>query len=281
MKLSPSYSQFYAKISDVIQSHRIFTDPLRTLAYGTDASFYRLVPKIVIWANNADEVALIIKQASELKLPMVFRAAGTSLSGQAITDSILVVTSRDWNSVEISSDNSLITLAPSVIGSVANDALCGCHKKIGPDPASINSAMIGGIVANNASGMCCGVSDNSYKTIKDIKLIFADGSRLDTSSAQSRENFAKSHSEFLQKLKTLANKVSNDERLSAFIAKKYAIKNTSGYGLNSLIDFKDEFEIIKHLIVGSEGTLGFIESVTMHTIEDYQDKASALLIFTS
>lgn len=281
MKLEGNYAKFYDLISLNIDKKRIFIDPLRTLVYGTDASFYRLIPKIVIWANSAKEVQNIIKHASSLSLPMVFRAAGTSLSGQAITDSILIVTSRDWNSIEISDDLTKVRLSPSVVGSKANEALSCCGKKIGPDPASINSAMIGGIVANNASGMCCGTTDNSYKTIEDIKIIFHDGSTLDTADENSKNEFKKTHKDMLEKIKDLSNQIDKNPTLKEKIIKKFQIKNTCGYGLNSLVDFDDEFEIIKHLMVGSEGTLGFIEDVTLKTIPDFKDKASALLIFKS
>lgn len=279
MALFGNYESFYQQILHSIPKQRVFTDPLYTLAYGTDASFYRLIPKIVIWAENGDEIKRIIKLANSFNLPIVFRAAGTSLSGQAISDSILVVTSRDWNSIFISNDEKTITLAPSVIGHKANEALKIYQKKIGPDPASIKSAMIGGIVANNASGMCCGVDDNSYKTLQDMKIIFADGSRLDTSSKASKEQFAKTHKSFLNTLTTLAQKVKNNPKLKALIEKKFSIKNTCGYGLNALVDFKEPYEIIKHLMVGSEGTLGFIEDVTLQTIPNYPHRASALIVF--
>ena len=161
--LHGAYLDFYNKLITILPEKRVFTDPLHTLTYGTDASFYRLIPKIVVWATNSKEVSEILKISSSMSLPVVFRAAGTSLSGQAITDSILIVTSRDWNKVSISEDASSITLEPSVVGNDANIKLLPYGKKIGPDPASINSAMIGGIAANNASGMCCGTTDNSIK----------------------------------------------------------------------------------------------------------------------
>jgi D-lactate dehydrogenase len=180
MPLSGNYLNFYNEIVNFIPEKRIFTDPLHTIAYGTDASFYRLIPKVVIWANNADEVSQILKISSSLSLPVVFRAAGTSLSGQAITDSILIVTSRDWRGISVNKDVSLITMQPSVIGADANAYLLPYGKKIGPDPASIGAAMISGIAANNASGMCCGTTDNSYKTLESMKIIFHDGTELDT-----------------------------------------------------------------------------------------------------
>ncbi len=275
------YNNFYEDVKKIISSDRVFTDPLHTLAYGTDASFYRLIPKVVIFVNNAKEVKEILKISSKMSLPVVFRAAGTSLSGQAITDSILIVTSRDFNSVYINQDASLVKIEPSAIGGDVNQKLLKFRKKIGPDPASISCAMVGGIVANNASGMCCGVSDNSYKTIKDIKVIFYDGSQLDTSCKKSIEGFKQTHGLLIEGINSLHLRVKKDRELFEKIEKKFRIKNTCGYSLNALIDFDDPIEIIKHLLVGSEGTLGFIQEVTLKTVEEYKDKASALIFYES
>ena len=277
--LEGKYQDFYNKISITISKDKIFTDKLHTLAYGTDASFYRLIPKIVIKTDTPKEVEQILKLSNELELSVTFRAAGTSLSGQAISDSILIVTSRNFRDFKIAADKSSISLQPALTGQEVNNILAPYAKKIGPDPASINSAMIGGIAANNASGMCCGVSQNSYKTLKSMKLIFSDGTKLDTADKKSKEEFKRSHKEFLEKLKNIANETVNNEELRAKIEKKFKIKNTCGYSLNALIDFDDEFEILQHLIIGSEGTLAFIEEITYETVEELKDKASALIYF--
>lgn len=277
--LDGKYLNFYNQISKKISIDNIFTDKLHTLAYGTDASFYRLIPKIVIKTDNAQEVQDIIELTNELELSVTFRAAGTSLSGQAISDSILIVTSRRFTDFKISEDKSYISLQPALTGAQVNNLLAPYSKKIGPDPASINAAMIGGIAANNASGMCCGVSQNSYKTLKSMKLIFGDGTRLDTGCEESKNAFKVSHAEFLKNLKEFSTSTINNEELRAKIERKFKIKNTCGYSLNALIDFNDVFEILEHLIIGSEGTLAFIEEITYYTVEDLKDKASALIYF--
>ncbi len=277
--LSTKYREFYEAISKVIPKKRIYTDLLNTICYGHDASFYKLVPKIVIICNNSDEIREILFLSDKLSLPIVFRAAGTSLSGQAISDSILVVTSRDKRGVKVSHDGKSITLEPSVVGSYANLHLKRFHKKIGPDPASIDACMIGGIAANNASGMCCGIDQNSYKTVKSMKIILQDGFLLDTSSNDSKEEFKKTHQDICKKLLYLRKKIIEDEDLKNLIIKKYKIKNTCGYSINSLIDYEDPIDILLHLMIGSEGTLGYIEEITYHTVDDPPIKASALMLF--
>jgi len=277
--LEGKYQDFYNQITQYINKDKIFTDKLHTLAYGTDASFYRLIPKIVIKTDNSKEVEDILKLAYELELTTTFRAAGTSLSGQAISDSILIVTSRNFRDFKVAPNKDTISLQPALTGQEVNNILAPFSKKIGPDPASINAAMIGGIAANNASGMCCGISQNSYKTVKSMKLIFADGTKLDTADEESKNQFRQTHKEFLTELKKLSTDTKTDEELRAKIEKKYKIKNTCGYSINALIDFDDEFEILQHLIIGSEGTLAFIEEITYYTVEDLKDKASALIYF--
>ncbi len=277
--LDNKYNKFQENIINTIPNDRIFTDPIHTLAYGTDASFYRLIPKIVIKAINETEVKTILEYASKDMLPVTFRAAGTSLSGQAITDSILVVCSLGWRKIEVLNEANQIKLQPGVVGSQANTALKFFGKKIGPDPASINSAQIGGIAANNASGMCCGIDQNSYKTVKDMRIIFNDGTLLDTSDENSKQNFLDSKVLLITQIKQLVEDIKNNQGLYNKIVKKYSIKNTTGYSLNALIDFDDEIDIIKHLMIGSEGTLGFISSITYNTVQEPVFKASSLILF--
>jgi D-lactate dehydrogenase len=240
-----------------------------------------LIPKIVILAHNEAEIVEIIKQAKALDIALTFRAAGTSLSGQAITDSVLVVATHGWKSFELLENNEKIKLEPGIVGSRANTFLAPHGLKIGPDPASIGAAMIGGIVANNASGMCCGTAQNSYQTISDIRIVLNDGTILDTADSESVEAFKNTHAYLIQEIENLRDTIKNDETLYHFIKNKFKIKNTTGYSINSLVDYQDPIEIIKHLMVGSEGTLAFISNVTFKTVIDEKHKSCSLIIFNS
>ncbi|MDL2210449.1 FAD-binding oxidoreductase [Desulfovibrio sp. OttesenSCG-928-O18] len=273
----------YAALRDdlraILPDDRVYTDPLRTLAYGTDASFYRLTPKLVVDVLCEDEVTELLRLAQKHKTPLTFRAAGTSLSGQGVTDSVLVRLGYGWRNYRVDPDAASISLQPGIIGADANKILAPLGRKIGPDPASIDSCMIGGIAANNASGMCCGVADNSYKTLLSARLILADGTLLDTADAVSRDSFAKSHGHILEGLAALRKKVLADKDLAERIRKKFKIKNTMGYSINALVDFEDPFAILRQLMIGSEGTLGFIAEVTYKTVAELPCKASSLMLF--
>jgi D-lactate dehydrogenase len=275
------YEELYGELVAAIPAERLIRDPLRKLAYGTDASFYRLVPQFVVIIESEDEVGRVLAACRKHGTPVTFRAAGTSLSGQAVTDSVLAMLGEGWGGIDIAADAATVRLQPGVLGSDANRHLARFGRKIGPDPASINACKIGGIAANNASGMCCGTAQNSYNTLAGMRLMLADGAMLDTRDAASREAFSASHGPLLEQLRALAERTRSDAELAARIRRKYAIKNTTGYSLNALIDFTDPFDILEHLMIGSEGTLGFISEITYHTVPEYADKASALMLFPS
>ena len=274
-----NYMAFLQEAKQFIPQERIYTDELRRLAWGTDAGFYRLIPQIVIRSEGEEEISRLLKLADLYNLPVTFRAAGTSLSGQAISDSILIVAGKHWEQYSLSADHEEITLQPGIIGQRVNELLAPFGRKFAPDPASVKSAMVGGIVMNNASGMNCGTHANSDKVLLSARIILADGTVLDTGDAVSRAAFEVTHRDFLRRICTLRDEVRADEKLSERIHYKYSIKNVTGLNLLPFIRFDDPFDIIAHLMVGSEGTLAFLSQVTMKTEYDYPCKASAMLYF--
>ncbi len=277
--LKGNYKKFYDEIKTTIEASRLYTDEIRNLAYGTDAGFYRLIPQIIVRAKNESEVQKALLLANKYELPVTFRAAGTSLAGQAITDSILIVAGKNWEDYEVFKNGEHIRMQPGIVGARVNQILAPYGRKLGPDPASINSAMIGGIVMNNASGMNCGTHENSYKTILSARLIFADGTVLDTGSYESKKNFMKTHASFIHKIEEMRDRVRANQTLADRIRYKYSIKNTTGLSINPFIDYTDPFQIIVNLMVGSEGTLAFMSELTMKTVVNPKFKASAMIYF--
>ena len=269
----------YKKLFEgILPADRIYTDELRTLAWGTDASEYKLTPKAVLRASDEKEVSRVLELASRLGLPVTFRAAGTSLSGQAISDSILLVAGKNWEKWQYHEDTS-VTLQPGIVGARVNQLLAPFGRHFGPDPASIGSCMVGGIVANNASGMSCGTHANSDKMLLSARMVLADGTVLDTASEASRSAFRKSHPEIISGLEELHREVLADKELTRRILYKYSIKNVTGLNIRPLVVYEDPFEMLAHLLVGSEGTLAFLSEVTMKTLPITPYKASAMIYF--
>lgn len=278
--LIKDYERF-AKEAKEICKDRVYTDHLRRYAYGVDASCYSYLPKVVVKAEDEREVRRLIRLCQQCGTPFTFRAAGSSLSGQCSSEDVLIVCNDGFKKMEVIDDGKALKCECGVIGSDANDLLKPYNRKIGPDPATLATALVGGILNNNSSGMCCGTAQNSYKTIRSIRVVLLDGTVLDTSDKKSIEQFLREKPQMVEDILQLRKEILADEELTHLIHHKYKIKNTTGYGLNSLVDFEDIIDIINHLFIGSEGTLGFVSEIVYNTVEDVPHKGCGLMFFST
>ncbi len=249
------------------------------LAYAHDASMYRLVPKAVSRPENESDVKSILQYANDTNTPITFRAGGTSLSGQSVSEGIIAEIIRGWQNHKIIDNGRSIRLQPGVVGARANLYLSNYNRRIGPDPASINAARIGGIVSNNSSGMVCGVKYNTYHTMKNMRFILANGNTYDTSNKDDYGRFINDEMELSNGILESKKKINDNSHLLNKIKDKYLIKNTLGYSLNALIEYDHPLDIFSHLIVGSEGTLAFLSNIELVTIDDPPSKSTGLVIF--
>ncbi|MCA9549219.1 MAG: FAD-binding oxidoreductase [Myxococcales bacterium] len=254
---------------------------LDRVAFASDASFYRLVPRAVVQPRSIEEIRSLFAVSRAHRVPLVFRAAGTSLSGQAITDGILVDLAPHWGGVEVLEGGARVRVQPGVIGGRVNRLLAPYRRRIGPDPASIDACMMGGILANNASGMCCGVVENAYHTLARMQVVLPNGLVVDTGADDADVRLRSEAPELVATLEGLAARIQADPALLARIRSKYAQKNTTGYSLNALVDFTRPAEVLAHLLIGSEGTLGFIAQAELHTVAEHPHKLTGLFVLPS
>lgn len=266
-------------LSVIIPQERVKHRLIDVVAYASDAGFYHLLPKAVVQPKTEEEIKSLFRFSHQHHIPLTFRTGGTSLSGQSVTDGILVDLSQYWSKVSIENGADNVRVQPGVIGASVNHYLKKYSKKIGPDPSSINSAMIGGILSNNSSGMCCGVHQNSYHTTKYIRFILPNGKVFSTENQEDYHRFKKECPEIYNELLRLRNTILEDYELYQLVRNRYQTKNTVGYSVNSFIDYEKPLDIIAHLLIGAEGTLGFIAEAVMHTVDDYKEKSTALLYF--
>ena len=263
----------------VLPAERVHDRLIDRIARASDASFYRLVPEVVVEPATVTEVQGLFRVGQALGLPLVFRASGTSLSGQAITDGILVDVTRHWNDLEVEAEGARVRVGPGVIGAHVNARLAQFGRRIGPDPASIDSCRVGGILANNSSGMCCGVAENSYHTVESLRFVLPSGVYVDSASPDAEERFASEAPEIARGLLALRERIHNDAELVARMRAKYRQKNTTGYSLNAFIDESSPVRMLARLMIGSEGTLAFIADATFGTLPAYPYRRTGLLLF--
>jgi len=270
-----------SSLSAFLPESCIHDDLITRLAYTRDASMYHLIPEAVVRPKDEQEVRSLLEYGRSSSTPITFRTAGTSLSGQSITTGIIVEVLYDWQKFKILENGDAIWCQPGVNGAVANKILAPYQRRIGPDPASINAARIGGIVSNNSSGMVCGTEFNAYHTLKDVAFILPNGNGYDTSKPGERGNFIQNEPDLATGLLKIKAEIESNSSWKGKIREKYRIKNTIGYSMNSFLDYNHPLDIFSHLLVGAEGTLAFIANVTLQTIPDPPEKGTGLLLFNS
>jgi D-lactate dehydrogenase len=266
-------------LSDIIPSSRIRSELFDRVTYASDAGFYYLVPQAVVQPLSEDEIRNLFHFARERKMPLVFRAGGTSLSGQCVTDGILVDLSQHWSKISIEGNGSLVRVQPGITGAMVNARLRPTGRKIGPDPSSISAAMMGGILSNNASGMCCGVAQNAYHTLRDLRFILPNGHAYTKSDPSDRAAFEHNETALFALMADIRQSILSDDTLRDRIRNKYKMKTTVGYSLNAFIDHEHPIDIFSHLLIGGEGTLAFISEAVLETIPEHPFRSTALLYF--
>ncbi len=267
------------QLESILPASRVHIRLIDRIAYANDASYFRLVPQAVVQPASIGEIQALFQFSQRNRIPMTFRAAGTSLSGQAATDGILVDISKHWDRYSVGQGARLIRTQPGIVGGFLNNVLKPFGRRLGPDPASMDACMVGGILANNSSGMCCGVTENSYQTIHSMTIVLPNSFVLDTALPNASRIFENEQPHIANGLLDLRRRIQNNLPLATRIHKRYEMKNTIGYALNSLLDFDTPLDILTHLMIGSEGTLGFIADAVLHTLPDFSFRYTGQMYF--
>ncbi|WP_328464472.1 FAD-binding and (Fe-S)-binding domain-containing protein [Streptomyces sp. NBC_00448] len=247
--------------------------------YASDASPYRFVPQVVVVPDSVQDVVKLMGYARGQRRNLVFRAAGTSLNGQAQGEDILVDVRRHFSGVEVEADGARARVLPGTVLARVNAALARHRRVLGPDPASAGAATIGGVLANNASGMAAGTSRDSYRTVVSLTAVLPSGTVVDTGDPEADTALAAAEPELHQGLLDLKDEIEGDPGLTARIRAKHAIKNTSGYRLDAFLDAETPVQILRGLMVGSQGTLGFVAEAVYETLPVRAAATAGLLFF--
>ncbi len=269
-------TEFRAAIAD---PDRVSDRDIDRHAKAHDASHFLLIPEAVATPTDAAEVGNLLRVSADSGIPITLRSGGTSLSGQAITDGLLVDVRRHFRKIEVLDDGARVRVQPGVTVRMLNTRLAGYGRKFGPDPASESACTVGGVIANNSSGMHCGTVDNAYRTLESLTVVLSSGTVIDTSAHDADKLLRAKEPELHEGLRRLAARLHSDQESVGTIRRQFAMKNTMGYGLNSFLDYERPVDILAHLMVGSEGTLGFVADAVFRTVPIRQHTATALLVF--
>ncbi|WP_269927755.1 FAD-binding and (Fe-S)-binding domain-containing protein [Kocuria massiliensis] len=260
---------------NIATSHR----EIDRLAMAHDASHYLLVPQGIVHPTTPEDVAAVMSSASKAGLPVTFRSGGTSLSGQSVAGGVMVDTRRAFRGIEVLDGGARVRVQPGATVASVNAALRGHGRKLGPDPASSSACTIGGVVANNSSGMSCGTEFNTYRTLESMVFVLPSGTMIDTSEPDADRRLRELEPELHEGLLRLRRRVMDNPASQRIIKHQFSMKNTMGYGVNALVDFDSPVEILEHLLIGSEGTLGFVASATFRTLEIRSAASTGLMVF--
>src|SRR4051812_14711599 len=203
-----------SELIELLGEDRVLTRVIDLVRYASDASPYRLLPKAVVMARDAEDVSKVLAYGRRTGVPITFRAGGTSLNGQSQTDGILVDVRRHWSGVEVLDDGARARVKPGTVLGHANRVLWPYGRKLGPDPASTDIACIGGVLANNSGGMRCGVVADSYSTVRSLTFVLSSGTVIDTAAPNAAERFAEAEPELAEGLAEIRDEIRGDEQLT-------------------------------------------------------------------
>ncbi|MBS1890947.1 MAG: FAD-binding oxidoreductase [Actinobacteria bacterium] len=254
------------ELEALLGADRVLSRPGDLIRYASDASPYRKFPRAVVMAREADDVANVLAFGRAEGIPVTFRAGGTSLNGQGQTDGVLVDVRRHFRGLEVLEDGAAVRVGTGTILGHVNRVLAPLGRRLGPDPASTDVATVGGVVANNSGGMRCGVTKDSYSTLRSLTFVLPSGTRIDTAAPGAAAEFEAAEPELATGLAAIRDEIRADAELSARIRRKFEIKNTTGYRLCAFLDATSPLEIFRRLLIGSEGTLAYIPEVVFETV---------------
>jgi D-lactate dehydrogenase len=268
-----------SELTGVLGADRVLTEALDLVAYASDASPYRLIPQAIAMPRDVDDMVALLRWARRSGTPLVFRAGGTSLNGQSQSDSVLVDVRRHWQRARVLDDGLRVRVQPGMVLGHVNRLLARHGRKLGPDPASTEIACVGGVIANNSGGMRCGVVSDSYRTVRSMTLVLASGATIDTAAADAEQQFAAAAPELAAGLEAIRDQLRGNPTLRERVARKFQIKNTTGYRLCAFLDADTPLEIFRRLVIGSEGTLAFVAEAVFDTVPLGAHTTIALVMF--
>ena len=262
-------------------------DDLHKALYATDASVYRKIPLAVAFPKDEKDLQLLIEFATQNKVTLIPRTAGTSLAGQCVGDGIVVDVSKHFtNIIAFDELNKTITVEPGVVRDELNLFLKPFGLFFGPNTSTSNRCMIGGMVGNNSSGSTSIRYGVTRDKVLQIDGVLSDGSLVCFKELTSKEFKLKTQEQSLEGkiYASIYNELSQEQvqqEIKSQFPKPSIHRRNTGYAVDELLasDLFGGLEAtinIAKLLSGSEGTLVFSTAITLQ-LDIVQPKESVIV----
>ncbi len=238
----------------------VHMDIYNRVAFSTDASIYRIVPQCVVEPKHATDIVAVVRYAAENNIPVAPRGAGSGIAGESLTSGIVIDVRRNMNKIlQTAPDGTWVRVQPGVVLETLNDHLAQWGRKIGPDPSSGNRAVLGGVVANNATGAHSLQYGYIAGYVQSIHAVLADGNRVEFVNGTRPADYDKAAELAQACVDLLSGKQSVIEK-----AQPATRRNRCGYNIQNIIH--DDGVDLATLMAGSEGTLAVFTDITLRTV---------------
>lgn len=254
-------------------------DALTRLVNSHDASRFLEVPEEVAVARTPDDVAALFEEARLTRRHLTLRGGGTSLSGQAVTNGLLVDVRRHFRHVEVLDDGLRVRAGAGATVAQVNAHLAKYGRRLGPDPASAIAATVGGIVANNATGKLCRADEDPFHTVESLVAVLPSGRILDTADPHADIALTWEEPRLAGGLAILRRRLRDDPDSLAEIDRLWSMRNAMGYQLRALTQWSKPADMLQRLLIGSEGTLGFVAEATLRTVPLHPHRRYSIAVF--
>ncbi len=255
----------------------IFTDYTHQTIYANDASPYQEKPLAVVVPKDEADIEKIIRFANENNVPLIPRAAGTSLAGQVVGKAIIVDISKHFRQIiELNKEEKWVRIQPGVVLDELNKYLADFGLFFGPETSTSNRCMLGGMVGNNSCGSHLPIYGSTRDHLLEIKAFLSDGSPVvfkELSKPEFEEKCTLNNLEgkIYRNIKEILSNPENAEQIRKEFPDPDIPRRNTGYALDILLEteiFTDsdtKFNFAK-LIAGSEGTLAFITEIKLNLV---------------
>ncbi len=238
-------------------------DVFNRIAFSTDASIYSIRPQCVVSPRDEADVVAVVRYAAQSRIPIAARGAGSGLAGESLTSGIVIDCRRYMNQiVQTAPDGSWVITEPGIVLDTLNQHLSKYKKKIGPDPSSSNRAVVGGVVANNATGAHSLQYGYIAKYVRRVRGVLYDGSVFELTSAMRPQDIANPVLRHIVS-QCIALLGGQSELIAKVQPKTH--RNRCGYSIEGIC--QDGQIDLARLMAGSEGTLAVFTEIELETVD--------------